>query len=308
MLILTGRIKAIEKVNTHIVPEHTPPARLSEYAIGLFEELPSRNRVKNAIKAGLLLVNGKAGETGHWVAAGQYITLLKQKRTPPKAFELPLEIVYEDAFLAVINKPAGIPTSGNQFRTIQNALLATISPSEEKDALDWPLPVHRLDSATSGLLLVAKTIGTRVALGQAFENKEVQKTYRALVMGETPAEGIIDFPIEGQTAISHYRLLRSAPSLQNGKLSLVELSPHTGRTHQLRIHTARAGFPILGDTLYAGEKTLKGKGLFLCAVSLAFSHPVLNKVMQLSIEEPKKFTRRMENEQRMWERYQQGKQ
>jgi 23S rRNA pseudouridine1911/1915/1917 synthase len=273
----------------------------------LFEQIPSRNSAKKAIKAGLLLINGTAGQTGSWIAPGQRIELFKQKRTPPKAYGLPLQIIYEDAYLAVINKPAGVPTSGNQFKTIQNALLANISPSEKKNALDWPLPVHRLDSATSGLLLVAKTIDARVALGSAFESKEIQKTYRAVVMGETPQEGIIDFPIEGQPAVSHYRLIRSVPSLQNRKLSLLELSPQTGRTHQLRIHTAKAGFPILGDTLYAGENTLKGKGLFLCAVSLRLTHPVTNKPLLLSIEEPKKFGRRMEIEQQMWERYNEAK-
>lgn len=291
---------AIEESNTHTVPEGTAPARLSEYAIGLFERLPSRNSVKKAIKARLLRIDDMPGETGSWVLPNQRIRLLKQERTPPKAYELPLEIIYEDAFLAVINKPAGIPTSGNKFKTIQNALLANISLSQETNALDWPLPVHRLDSATSGLLLIAKTMDARIALGKALEGKEISKTYRALVMGKTPEEGVIDFPIEGQAAVSHYRLLRSVPSLQNGTLSLLQLSPHTGRTHQLRIHTCLAGFPILGDTLYAGENTLKGKGLFLCAVSLEFRHPVLDKPIHLSIQEPAKFARRMEIEQRMW--------
>lgn len=125
-------------------------------------------------------------------------------------------------------------------------------------------------------------------------------------MGETPKSGILDFPIEGQEALSHFRLIQSVPSLQNGTLSLLELSPKTGRTHQLRIHTAMAGFPILGDTLYAGENTLKGKGLFLCAVSLQFSHPVLKKPMQLSVSEPGKFNRRIAVELRMWKKYHAG--
>ncbi len=185
--------------------------------------------------------------------------------------------------------------------------MANIKPSQAANSLDWPLPVHRLDSATSGLLLIAKTIDVRVALGNAFESKEIKKTYRALVMGETPEAGRLDFPIEEQEAVSHYRLIRSVSSLQNSKLSLLELFPQTGRTHQLRIHTAMAGFPILGDSLYAGEKTLRHKGLFLCAVSLQFRHPISGEPLHISIEEPKKFGRRMEIEQRMWEKYQQEK-
>ena len=246
-----------------------------EYEQQIFQLIKSRKGIKNAISRGEILVNNEKSSTGHWVKSGQKIELLESTINPPKAYNLKLEIVYEDEHFAVINKPAGIPVSGNQYRTIQNALIGNIIPSNEKDALRWPKPVHRLDSPTSGLLLIAKTAFTLVKLGQHFQNKKIQKKYRAIVIGKLPKSGRIDFEIEGKLAQTNYELIRVVPSLRNKYLSLVELFPKTGRTHLLRIHLSKLGFQIMGETLYGNEgEVFRGNGLFLTAIGLTFQHAV----------------------------------
>ena len=215
-----------------------------------------------------------------------------------------LDVIFEDEDLAVIFKPAGINVSGNQFKTIQNALLFNINPSTKIDALDWPLPVHRLDNQTSGLLLIAKTKLARVKLGQAFEKKTVLKKYTAVVIGDLRDSGEINLPIDGKQSLSFYTSMSVVPSLKNGDLSLLELIPKTGRTHQLRIHCASINHPILGDKLYGKNGLiLKNKGLFLCAVSLDFKHPVTKQIITFEVPTPHKFIKRMENEKRRYLEY-----
>ena len=231
------------------------------------------------------------------------------ERTPPKTYRLKLEIIYEDEDLAIIIKPAGISVSGNQYKTIQNALMYNLTPSTKPDHLDWPLPVHRLDNQTAGLLLIAKTRTARIRLGQAFEQQKIDKVYHAVVIGEIPKSGIINLPIENKQAISQYKKLLDVPSLKNQTLSLIELYPKTGRTHQLRIHCALIDHPILGDKLYGKEGLiLKAKGLFLSAVKLTFEHPISGLSQTFSIPTPKKFITRLMNEKRRFERFQDHKQ
>lgn len=243
-------------------------------------------------------------EGGRWLQSGDVIILVDLEKTPPKPYHLKLDIIYEDEDLAVIYKPAGVNVSGNQFKTIQNALLFNLTPSKNIDALNWPLPVHRLDNQTSGLLLIAKTKLARVKLGQAFEEKTIFKKYQALVIGEINDSGIINLPIHKKEALSFYKSLKVVPSLKNGNLTLLELIPKTGRTHQLRIHCASFDCPILGDKLYGTEgMILKNKGLFLCAVSLEFKHPFTQNKMTFEIPTPYKFIKRMENEKRRYLEY-----
>ena len=234
-------------IKTHIVPENVEEIRLYDYAQQIFPTIPSRKGVKKAIAREEILVNGNKTSTGHWVKPGQQIELLESLANPPKAYNLKLDIVFEDEFLVIIYKPAGIPVSGNQFRTIQNAIIGNINISKEEDALRWPKPVHRLDGPTSGLLIIAKTAKALVRLGQQFEQKQIQKKYAAIVMGKIPESGIVDTAIDGLTSLSEYKTLKTINSLRSKHLSLVELSPKTGRTHQLRIHLSSIGFPILGD-------------------------------------------------------------
>lgn len=250
-------------------------------------------------------MNGERVEGGRWLKTNDVITFVDLELTPPKAYHLKLDVVFEDEDLAVIFKPAGINVSGNQFKTIQNALMYNITPSIGKDALNWPLPVHRLDNQTSGLLLVAKSKMARVKLGQAFEVKgSISKTYQAVVIGKIRESGEITVEVDEKSSLSTYKRLKVVKSLKNEYLSLVELSPKTGRTHQLRIHCASLGFPILGDKLYGKEGLiLKNKGLFLCATGICFSHPRSNLKLSFSVDTPYKFMKRLNSEEERFNNY-----
>ncbi len=172
------------------------------------------------------------------------------------------------------------------------------------DALNWTLPVHRLDNQTSGLLIIAKTKLARKNLGLAFENKTIEKTYQAVVIGSAPENGQVDKPIEEKKSVSNFVKLKTVKSLKNEFLSLLELKPKTGRTHQLRIHCASLELPILGDKLYGREGlVLKHKGLFLTAVSITFAHPRSNKIISVTIPTPYKFLKRMENEAKRFDKF-----
>lgn len=265
---------------------------MSNYAFQVFKTIPSRKGFKKAIKRGEVLVNESVATTGDWVLPGQKIELLERELVVGKVFPLKLEVLFEDEYLGLIKKPAGYPTSGNYFKTIQNALPHNLKKSVESDALAVPLPVHRLDAATSGLLLIAKTISTRIDLGKQFEEKTIQKKYRAIVVGKTPKEGSINFDIEGKKALTEYIRLHHKTDSKNNSLTELELTLKTGRTHQLRIHLSKLGFPILGDKIYGTEgQILKGKGLFLCATSLSFRHPKTLKELHFEISPPNKFNR-----------------
>ena len=291
-------------IKTHIVPKEFEEIRLYDYVQQIFPTIPSRKGVKKAIAREEILVDGQKTSTGHWIKAGQKIELLESTANPPKEYILKLEIVFEDEYLAVINKPAGIPVSGNQFRTIQNALIGNISLSKEADALRWPKPVHRLDGPTSGLLIVAKTAKALVKLGQQFEQKTIQKKYAAIVMGESPEKGIVASDVDGLKSLSEYKTLQTINSLRSKHLSWVELSPKTGRTHQLRIHMSSIGYPILGDKLYGDEgHVLEGKGLFLCALGLELTHPITGRLLALEIDIPYKFTALLAREANRWLKY-----
>ncbi|MCB0644354.1 MAG: RluA family pseudouridine synthase [Phaeodactylibacter sp.] len=292
-------------LDRHIVPDLPEPVRLSDYACSCFPDVPSRKGIKKAIQRGQLHVNGAPETTGYWVQTGDQLELYEAEPRVAKVFELPLPVIYEDDDLAVVLKPAGYKVSGNQFQTIHNALPFNLKPPVAGANLATPLPVHRLDKPTSGLLLVAKSLKARIDLGEQLKQQSVKKRYQAVVIGQMPEAGFIDEPLEGKPARTRYHLLDTCPSLKNETLSWLDLWPETGRTHQLRKHLAGVGFPILGDAEYGREgMILKGKGLFLCAVALEFRHPSTGSVLQLEIEAPHKFYSLFERERRRWERYQ----
>ncbi len=288
----------IKKSIKHTVPEnYSKHERITDYAIGIFSMLPTKNSVKKVIKKELLLVDNQKCTTGTYINSGQIIELISQDVLTHKVFHLKLELIYEDDFIAVINKPAGFSVSGNKFKTIANALSFNLKKSEQEDALPHPLPVHRLDNQTSGLLIIAKTKQARIILGNQFEKKEIQKQYFAVVIGKIPTKGEISIPIDEKKSLSKFELIKTEPSLRNDFLSLIKLSPETGRTHQLRIHCEASGFPILGDKLHNGNKVVfKGKGLFLCSTELVFNHPITNEILELAIPIPNKFITIMERE------------
>lgn len=289
---------------THVVPEGVNPVRFSAYARQAFPSIPSRKGVDKRIKRGELRIDGEQANTGDWIKPGQVLEWVDSQRSKPKTYYRELEIIFEDDYLAVINKPPGLEVSGNKFKTVENALAGNLTASTQPDALPWARPVHRLDYSTSGLLLIAKTTGAQIALGRQFEERKVQKRYCAVVTGRTEESGQISEPINELAALSHYRLIESVPSLKSGNISLVHLVPVTGRTHQLRIHMAGIGHPIVGDQKYGPEnQVLKGKGLFLAAIQLQFQHPATKQEMTVSCKMPPKFASLLEREQRRWEKF-----
>ena len=281
----------MQKRESHLVPILTERIRLSDYLGGVFVSIPSRKGMKKAILKGLVLVDGKQAQTALYLEGGEQIDLLEEERELP-VFAYELEIIFEDEHLAIINKPAGLLVSGNAFRTVANALPHNLQQSTESDGVRRPQPAHRLDYPTQGLLLIGKTHRSITALNKAFANRQIQKTYHAVTIGEMLAEGICELPIDDKPAHSLFRVIASQPSPKYGALNLVELQPHTGRRHQLRIHCAHLGNPILGDKEYGKPGLIQhGNGLYLCASQLRFDHPVTGEPMHLSRPLPKKIRR-----------------
>nr|WP_313790343.1 RluA family pseudouridine synthase [Allomuricauda sp.] len=197
--------------------------------------------------------------------------------------------MFEDDYLAAIHKPAGIEVSGNKFKTIANALPQNLKASTLPDATT-PQPVHRLDYATTGIVLVGKTSSCIRALNKMFEDKTIAKIYYAVAIGKMKSSGTITSEIDGKPSESDYKVIKSVPSERFGILNLVQLHPKTGRRHQLRKHLSGLGHPILGDKEYALEDLiLKGKGLYLHAFSLEFRHPFTHRPIKITDELPKKF-------------------
>ena len=179
--------------------------------------------------------------------------------------------------------------SGNSFKTIANALTQNLKRSPLFDGTQ-PQPVHRLDFATTGVLLVGKTSRSIIALNKLFENKAIKKTYYAVTIGDMKANGEINTEIDGKSSKSKYTLCDTVVSKRFGQLNLLRLEPQTGRRHQLRKHLSSIGNPILGDKDYGIEPLiLNGKGLYLHAYALKFTHPFTNEAFYIKDEWPHRF-------------------
>ncbi|MDT0621183.1 RluA family pseudouridine synthase [Croceitalea vernalis] len=224
------------------------------------------------------------------IKGGETIELfIPKKISSSRRLILPLRILFEDDFFAVIYKPAGILVSGNGFKTIANALEQNLKPSNAVDTTK-PQPIHRLDYATSGVLLIGKTSSSIRLLNEQFENKKVMKTYYAVTIGEMSMNGLISHDIDGKKSETTFKVCHSVLSKRFGKLNLVKLKPKSGRKHQIRKHLSGIGNPILGDATYGDEgKILKGKGMYLFAYSLEFLHPMTKEKLRFTAELPKKF-------------------
>ncbi len=229
----------------------------------------SRARLQKLLKSGLVTLNGRPAAASHRVRASEAIGVTLPPPEPsfltPEA--LPLEVVYEDRDLVVVNKPPGLvvhPAPGHRGGTLLNALLAHCPELKEMGDVSRPGLVHRLDKDTSGLLAAAKTELAHQALVRQFQGREVRKKYLALVWGRLPQkegriEGVVGrHPSQRQKMSVHARRGKEAVTLWKvlqefpGPLTLVELTPKTGRTHQLRVHLASLGHPVLGDATYGG--------------------------------------------------------
>lgn len=279
------------KIESHQVPKLENRIRLSDYASGKFNSIFSKKGIKKAIKNGYVTINGDVGYTADYIMGGELIELYQSNipKTKP-TITIPLQIIYEDDYLAIINKPAGIVVSGNKKYTLENALSSGLKKSKQKDALQYPQPIHRLDYPTSGAIIIGKTTKSVIYLNKLFEDQKINKKYRAITIGHQNDYGTIEKTINQKESKSEFKVIKRMISKKYESLNLVELIPYTGRTHQLRIHQASIGNPILGDIKYGKEGLIgKGNGLYLQASYISFLHPFLKKEVEISLLLPKKF-------------------
>ena len=310
----------------------------------------SRSRVQLLLDQGDVLVDGKREKASLKLRGGERIDITGEPRPAPlkaMAEEIPLDVVYEDEELAVINKPAGMmvhvgsgPNEEARNRgTLVNALLYRFKALSATGGDLRPGIVHRLDKDTSGLIVVAKNDRTHAALAELFSSRQIKKTYIALVQGAVErARGTINSNVgrdpqrrtrmttkplgDARAAVSHYEVVRRLAN-RFGKFTLVRVRIETGRTHQIRVHMASIGHPVVGDTLYGGsgqltdqvasqaatskaarrkaepERLRLGRN-FLHAAQLEFPHPGTGKLLQLEAPLPaelEEFLSRLEDGQ-----------
>ena len=282
-------------------------ARLDK-AVSELTEL-SRGLANEQIKEGKILVNGQVKKAKYTVKVGDVISyeVPQVEEVTYEAEDIPLEIVYQDADVAVVNKPQGMvvhPSAGHTSGTLVNALMYHIKDLSGINGELRPGIVHRIDKDTSGLLMVAKNDAAHVALADELKAKKSLRKYWAIVHGNLPNDrGVIEAPIgrsdkdrkkqavtaKGKPALTRFHVLE-----RFGDYSLVELQLETGRTHQIRVHMAYIGHPVAGDEVYGPRKTLKGHGQFLHAKTLGFTHPRTGEVMEFSVEVPEIFQATLE--------------
>ena len=274
----------------HTVPKLENSIRFQEYAVGIFKTLPTKSGVKKAIKKKLISINGDIATTALFILGEEKVILFESEDSSNfKRLKLTLEVIFEDDYLAIINKPAGILVSGNKFKTISNALDQNLIKSRQLDAVKAK-PIHRLDYPTTGLLLIGKTNASIIALNKLFEYKQIKKTYFAITIGQMEFSGIINTLIDNKNSETHYEVLKTVVSKRFEYLNLVKLSPKTGRRHQLRKHMLSLGNPILGDKEYCNEKLiLNGKGMYLHAGILEFIHPFTKQQIKIKKDFSNKF-------------------
>jgi 23S rRNA pseudouridine1911/1915/1917 synthase len=265
----------------------------------------SRVRLQTLIRDGFVSVNGKKPRPRDAVHTGDVVEVrepeIEKSDAQPEA--MPLEILFEDDDLLVLNKPAGLvmhPGAGHQTHTLVNALLAHCKNLSAIGGKERPGIVHRLDKETSGALVVAKNDTTHRDLSKQFAARTMGKIYLALVAG-TPRKGagVIDKAIErhpvhrqrmsiarrqGRSAKTDYRVLSSS-----GDVSLVECILHSGRTHQIRVHLHDLGHPVLGDKLYAGKRAGNFQRQMLHAWKLSFRHPRTGEPLSFTAPIPPDF-------------------
>lgn len=272
----------------HTVLKTDKNIRLCDYLIDIFPPIASKSAIKKAIKRKEIWIDGRPGETATWVKEGQMIEY-RPVQANTKVYQLKIPVIFEDEYIAVIDKPAGLGVSGNYFKTVQNALPYNLENSTEADALRMPRPVHRLDRETQGLLLVAKTHTAMTRLQRQFSDKDITKQYHAILKGTLKNELRIETMIDHKNALSVITPLRYRVHSIYGNLTLTRLEPVTGRTHQLRIHSAEISNGILGDKLYGVKINQEPSSLFLCANELSLYHPITEEKLQLTINLPKCF-------------------
>lgn len=288
-----------------IVTKEKSNQRLDTYASSL-DAVLSRSMCQKLIKENLIKVNGKNVKESYKVKEGDKIeiTFEEPKETKAKPENIPLDVIYEDNDILVINKPKGMvvhPGNGNTDGTLVNAVLAYAKGSLSGIGGEIrPGIVHRLDKDTSGLIIVAKNDKAHINMSNEIKNHEVTKIYTALVKGNiVENEATIDMPIarskqdrkkmsvdkDGKSAITHIKVIK-----RYGKYTLLRVKIDTGRTHQIRVHLSQIGHPVVGDEVYSNGKNEFGvKGQMLHSTILEFKHPVTGKLLHLEAPLPQYF-------------------
>jgi len=260
------------------VPAEAAGQRLDQFIAAQLEGV-SRSRVQMLMDQGDVLVNGEREKASMKLRGGEHIAITGEPHPAPlkaTAEDIPLDVVFEDADLAVVNKPAGMMVHAGSGQnedarskgTLVNALLYRFKKLSSTGGELRPGIVHRLDKDTSGLIVVAKNDRAHAALGEMFSSRQIKKTYIALVQGTVErARGTINASVgrdpvrrtrmttqpqdNARSAVSHYEVVRRLAN-RFGKFTLVRVRIETGRTHQIRVHMASIGHPVVGDTLYGG--------------------------------------------------------
>ncbi|MGH1467445.1 MAG: RluA family pseudouridine synthase [Bdellovibrionales bacterium] len=299
-----------ESKNTYLVDEDGVNQRLDLY-IGLLHPDLSRSKIKKLIKNNLITVNDSSSKVSHSLSLGDRIEILstidEDKEVVAFQQDIPVEIIFEDDDLIVINKQVGLvthPGAGNLDGTLVNALYNKLLHNDPIR----PGVVHRLDKDTSGLLVLAKSQKAFDSLSEQFKNKEARRIYWAVSFGKMNEQsGTLKTKLarhprnrkkfssqeNGKLAITHYKVLKE------GALSLIELSLETGRTHQIRVHLSEIGHPILNDPIYSSAKKIndlhdpvlkskakKLKRLALVAKELSLKHPVTDELLHFALPYP----------------------
>ncbi|MBP3708398.1 MAG: RluA family pseudouridine synthase [Clostridia bacterium] len=289
-----------------IIVDENDNIRLDSYISKKNTDL-SRGAIQRLLEEGNIMVNDVVKKNSYKVKSGDIIqiNIPEVRDTKIEAQDIPVNIVYEDSDIIVVNKPKGLvvhPANGNPDGTLVNAIMNIC-----KDSLSGiggekrPGIVHRLDKDTSGLLIIAKNDKAHISMSEQIKNRQVNKRYIALVRGIIQEdEATINMPIarskkdrkkmavdkDGREAITHFKVLK-----RYDKYTLVELKIDTGRTHQIRVHMAEIGHPVVGDEVYSnGKNEFNIKGQMLHAKSLDFKHPITEKKMHLEAEVPQYFT------------------
>ncbi len=286
----------------------TETGRIDKVLTGLFNDY-SRSQIQLWLKDGAVSVNGQVVKANYKVKKNDEIVIAvpEPENLSIEAEDIPLEIVYEDEAVAVVNKPQGMvvhPSAGHPNGTMVNALMYHVKDLSSINGVIRPGIVHRIDKDTSGLLMVAKNDLAHESLAKQLKDKTSLRKYVALVHGVIPHEkGTINAPIgrskvnrkmqavreDGKPAVTHFNVLE-----RFNDFTLVELTLETGRTHQIRVHMKYIGYPLAGDPVYGPSKTLKGNGQFLHAKLLGFTHPITGQEMVFEAPLPTIFEKTLE--------------
>ena len=307
--MVNGQVTSEADRHEFTVEAESAGERLDVYLAGLLPQ-HSRSQIQRLIREGLVTVAGTSSRPNHPVKPAEHIVVEVPEAAPatPLAQELPLPIVYQDADVLVVDKPAGMvvhPAAGHQDGTLVNALLFHAEDLSGVGGEQRPGIVHRLDRGTSGLMVVAKNDLAHRELTRQFQDREVEKEYVALAWGEVHAGRRLDLPVgrdpvHREKMSTRARRARSAVtritrSRDLGGVSLLFVAIATGRTHQIRVHLSAIGHPIVGDRTYGGVRHRMPASLraverlerpFLHAMRLAFTHPTEGRRMEFEAPLP----------------------